>query len=162
MAGIPVKLSAQRGDTSGTPTIHRFRVDSWETLKGHIGRIFDPMDDVIVKYHDDAGDAVVLSNQEEWDECLQINTGENTNPLCLSPNWHLLVSASARGVSSCCHHRQQRNRRRVRPRGPGMTSRRRDIPGKRGMETRTRDSQAAKPRRQIFPQKKPRKQRSIG
>lgn len=28
-------------------------------------------------------DAVVLSNQEEWDECLQINTGENTNPLCL-------------------------------------------------------------------------------
>jgi len=46
MAGIPVKLSAQRGDTSGTPTIHRFRVDSWDTLKGHIGRIFDPMDDV--------------------------------------------------------------------------------------------------------------------
>jgi hypothetical protein len=83
MAGIPVKLSAQRGDTSGTPTIHRFRVDSWDTLKGHIGRIFDPMDDVTVKYHDDAGDAVVLSNQEEWDECLQINSGENTNPLCL-------------------------------------------------------------------------------
>jgi len=117
MSGVPVKLSIQR--------IHRFRVTtgSLEILHGHIGRLVDNPDDMVVRYRDEAGDDIVISSQQEWEECLRISSALSWKTLCLSvdlpmpaPNERSsttgscdVLSASAAEVASPNADSEQRN-----------------------------------------------------
>jgi Ran GTPase-activating protein (RanGAP) involved in mRNA processing and transport len=78
--------------------VHRFSVAevSWETLREDIRSLMANVDAMIVKYRDEAGDAVAITSQRAWEECLRAASSMGQTPLCLTAE---LVSARIQSTS---------------------------------------------------------------
>jgi hypothetical protein len=94
MAGVPIKLT-------GPDHILRFRLrePTWAALLERIRRCVGPTHAPEVVYRDDNGDIVVVSSEEEFEECLRVVAPTNEKPLCLT----ILDSCNALSeISSTC------------------------------------------------------------
>ena len=102
MSSIQLKVFFH-GD--GDALIRRFSIKpdlTWKAVKDRVNKMFDTADAYQMQYVDPDGDKVLVSSQEEWEECLAVVRGTTVLHLHLhkvQPSRNKVANKARRGTS---------------------------------------------------------------